>query len=194
MADDRESGAAGTPSPDWDALARYLAGEGDAVERARVEQKIAADPARASLLAALDDALRAATPAAVTPAEVDAALQAVLARRAQGDEGSAKVVPLFARRSRWPSIGARAAAAIIVVVGAVLTWRAASHQTNGHGNRSALAAGHRFTSGVGVVDSLVLSDSTLVILGPASTLAVAAGYGASSRELRLRGQALFDVR
>jgi ferric-dicitrate binding protein FerR (iron transport regulator) len=49
-------------------------------------------------------------------------------------------------------------------------------------------------TGVGVIDSLVLPDSSFVILGPRSSLTVAANYGVSSRELTLRGQGYFDVR
>jgi transmembrane sensor len=181
MADDRES--------DWNALARYLAGEGDAAERSHIERELAADPARASLVAALDDTLRPAEPTALTPAEVDAALQAVLARRNEG----AKVIPLRADRSRWRNIGLRAAAAILVVVGAALTWRASSHTFNESGSRGGQGADRQLATGMGVIDSVVLPDRSLVILGPASTLIVAAGYGVSSRELTLRGQALFDV-
>jgi transmembrane sensor len=182
MADDRES--------DWNALARYLAGEGDAAERSRVERELATDPALASLLTALDDALRAAESTALTPVEVDAALEAVLARRTE----RAKVIPLRADRSRWRDIGLRAAAAILVVAGAALTWRAASHTSNESGSRGGQAAGRQLATGMGVIDSVVLPDRSLVILGPASALTVAADYGVSSRELTLRGQALFDVR
>jgi transmembrane sensor len=185
MVDDRDSGAAGTPAPDWEVLARYLAGEGDAAERARVARALAADPARSALLDALEDALRAPVPAPPTSSEVEAALTAVLARR---DEG-AKVLPLRPRARRWPVAGGRAAAAILVVAGAALTWRVMTRSAPARGD-----AGQRFATGVGVVDSLVLPDSSLVILGPATTVTLSAGYGAAARELTLHGQALFDVR
>jgi transmembrane sensor len=187
MANDRESGAAGASPPDWDALARHLAGEDDAADRARIERELAADPARSALIDALDAALRAPDTNMLTPSEVDAALDAVLARRDQGD--GTLVVPLHPRAARWRRGGLRAAAAILVVVGATITWRALSRAGSASGN-----GGRQFATGVGMVDSLVLPDSSLVILGPASTLTVPADYGASSRELRLRGQALFDVR
>lgn len=185
MADDRDSGAARTPAPDWEALARYLAGEGDAAERARMARTLADDQARSALVTALDDALRAPIPAALTPPEVEAALAVVLARR---DE-SATVLPLRPRARRWPMAGMRAAAAILVVAGAALTWRALtrSSPTSGH-------SGRQFATGVGVVDSLVLPDSSVVILGPATTVTLSAGYGSASREVTLHGQALFDVR
>jgi transmembrane sensor len=185
MADDRDSGAAPMPSPDWEALARYLAGEGDAAERARVARALSEDPARSALLHALDDALRAPTLTALTPAEVEAALAVVLARR---DE-SATVLPLRPRVRRWPVAGLRAAAAVLIVAGAALTWRVMSRSGPGRGD-----TGRQFATGVGIVDSLVLPDSSVVILGPASTVTLSAGYGAASRELSLHGQALFDVR
>jgi transmembrane sensor len=185
MADDRDSGAAGTPVPDWDALARYLAGEGDAVERARMARTLAVDPARSTFLNALDEALRSPMPAALTPTEVEAALAVVLARR----EESATVLPLRPRVRRWPVAGLRAAAAVLIVAGAALTWRMMSRSALEGGN-----TGRQFATGVGVVDSLVLPDSSVVILGPASTVTLSAGYGAASRELTLHGQALFDVR
>jgi transmembrane sensor len=176
-------------------LARYLAGEGDAADRARIERELAADPARAALIDALDAALRVPDTSALTPSEVDAALNAVLARRDrggsrdQGRGGSATVVPLHPRVAPWRRGGLRAAAAILLVVGATLTWRALSRTGTESGNGD-----RQFATGVGVVDSLTLPDSSLVILGPASTLTVPAKYGAASRELSLRGQALFGVR
>jgi transmembrane sensor len=181
MADDRDSGASGRPAPDWDAVARYLAGEGDAAERARMARALSDDPARSALVRALDDTLRAPTPAALTAAEVDAALGAVLARRDQG----ASVLPMRPRARRWPVAGMRAAA-VILAVGAALTWRALSRPADGDGVR--------YATGVGVVESLRLPDSSVAILGPATTLTLARGYGRTSREVTLHGQALFDVR
>jgi transmembrane sensor len=43
------------------------------------------------------------------------------------------------------------------------------------------------------IDSLFLSDGSRVILGPGSTLAIHPDFGGSSRELTLRGEAMFDV-
>jgi len=43
------------------------------------------------------------------------------------------------------------------------------------------------------MDSVTLTDGTRVLLGPGSELTVAAGYGQSSRELKLVGEARFDV-
>ena len=59
---------------DWDALARYVAGEGSPEERDTFRRMLEANPARAALVGALDDALRMPDPPAPTPAEVEAAL------------------------------------------------------------------------------------------------------------------------
>src|SRR4051812_30753980 len=99
MADDRDSGAAPTPTPDWEALARYLVGESDAAERARMARMLADDPARAALVSALDDALTVPIPATLTPTDVEAALTVVLAHRDQ----DATVLPLRPRARRWPA-------------------------------------------------------------------------------------------
>jgi transmembrane sensor len=48
-------------------------------------------------------------------------------------------------------------------------------------------------TGVGIRDSLTLKDGTRVILGPLSSVKIAAGYGASTREVEIRGDAWFDV-
>jgi transmembrane sensor len=60
-------------------------------------------------------------------------------------------------------------------------------------SRGGITPARTFASAVGAVDSLRLPDGTRVVLGPGSTLELAAGYGASSRAVSLRGQALFEV-
>jgi transmembrane sensor len=48
-------------------------------------------------------------------------------------------------------------------------------------------------TGVGVRDSMTLSDGSKVVIGPLSSVKVAAGYGVTSREVEIRGDAWFDV-
>jgi transmembrane sensor len=53
---------------------------------------------------------------------------------------------------------------------------------------------HRMlATGVGVRDSMQLSDGSRVILGPLSSVTLAAGYGETSREVEVKGEAWFDV-
>jgi transmembrane sensor len=188
--DDRETGA--SESPDWEALSRYLAGESDRAERSRIEAELAANPERSALVGALDAALRAPATGSVSPPEVESALQSVLVRREQ----AAPNTDVRTFRSRWRVAGLRAAAAIVVIVGGALVWRLTSAARTSGGDRVAHGPARplELATGVGVIDSLVLPDSSLVILGPHSSLTVAANYGVSSRELTLRGQGYFDVR
>jgi transmembrane sensor len=50
-----------------------------------------------------------------------------------------------------------------------------------------------YSTGVGERDSVRLPDGTTVILGPASRLTLDGEYGKATREVSLRGEALFDV-
>lgn len=179
---------------DWDALARYVAGEGTADERAAIRRTLEANPERAALLGALDEALRAAEPVAPTSTEVEAALTAVLARRDDGrriaDTRRSPVVSLGSYRSRWLDARLRAAAAVLVVAGAGLIWRATTgREASSPSNDTPL----HFATAVGKLDSLDLPDGTRVLLGPGSELTLAQGFGGSQRELTLHGEARFDV-
>jgi transmembrane sensor len=179
---------------DWDAIARYVAGEGTPDERASMRRMLEANPARAALVNALDAAVRFPEPVAPTAAEVDAALASVLARREDSrpiaDTRRSPVVSLDAYRSRWREARFRAAAAVLVVAGAGLLWRAT---TSPDIESPSSAAPVRFATAVGKLDSLQLPDGSRVLLGPGSEVTLASGFGGSARELTLRGEARFDV-
>ncbi len=119
--------------------------------------------------------------------EVEAALAAVLARRG-GEAAPVKVVALDAYRSRWRGSGMRAAAAVLVVAGAGLLWRATQRNVVDDP-----AAPSRFATAPGALDSIQLGDGTRVLLGPGSALTVAEGFGSATREVTLTGDARFDV-
>jgi Fe2+-dicitrate sensor, membrane component len=168
---------------DWERLARYLAGESDHAERARVERELAEHPDRAMLLDALNATTRGVAHAELAAADVDRALAAVVARR------GATVAPLAARL-RWRMLATRAAAAVLVIAGGAYLLR-----TTATRDEPAVASTSRvYTTGVGALDSLRLPDGTRVVLGPRSTVRIdASSYGAPMRVLALRGQALFEV-
>jgi transmembrane sensor len=205
MADDR----AQQPDLDaeWEALARFLAKESPSDEERRIRDALDADADRAALVESLDAALRPPAQAPLSAAEVEAALAAVLARR-DSASGQLRVVPggappagerptaQVARiRSQWRRAGLRAAAAVLIVAAGSVLWR--STRSAGEGGRrdatATVAATGPFATSVGRVDSLRLADGTRVVLGPASSLQVAPGYGAASREVTLSGEAFFDV-
>lgn len=82
-----------------------------------------------------------------------------------------------------------AASLIVVVGGAWLVYQRSS------GRVAALTPAERtFATRPGERQTIVLDDSTEVVLGVASRLVVAAGYGGAARDLVLDGEALFRVR
>jgi transmembrane sensor len=83
---DHGMSSAATQPPDWEALARYHAGESPAAEAQAVAAWLAAHPRDAALLAALDEALEGAMAvghdaAAARIVDIEAALRAVRGRR-----------------------------------------------------------------------------------------------------------------
>ena len=202
MTDDREQ-----PDLDarWEGLARFLAGESAPEEEQRIRAQLEADPARARLLNALDAALARPEEIPLSPREVDAALASVMARRErpvdQAGPAAPDVIPLPARpsaqlrqmRSRWRSAGLRAAAAVLLVAGVSLVWRAARpvDRTIPVG-RSADAA-RLYRTAAGRLDTVKLADGSTVVLGPGSRLALGEAFGVRAREVDLAGQAYFDI-
>ena len=181
-----------SPNDDWDAIARFVAGESTPAESAAMRQMLAADPARAALVEALGEALRNPQPVAPTAREVESALASVLARggdnRVATEARRVPVVSLDAYRSRWRDARYKAAAAVLVVAGAGLLLRAVTGS-----KPSGAATPTHFMTAVGALDSLRLSDGTRVLLGPGSELTLAQGFGGASREVTLKGEARFDV-
>src|ERR1051326_8813753 len=109
--------------PDWEALARHLAGEDAHVDPA-VAAWLAAHPEEAARIEALDKTIRQF--AAAPTVDVEAALRRVPARR-----NEPAVVPLrrlepFMRPRRYWRPALLAAAAVIAVVLGTLVWRGGS--------------------------------------------------------------------
>ena len=168
---------------DWDALARYFAGESSDRERATIRRWLDEHPAEAESLAATDSAahrLLFATPAV----DVDRAWSRVSARL---DEQPATVYAFAQRRARL--LPAAAAAVLLVAGGASLWWIASRRDI-----AAPTVAAREFTTGAGRRDSVVLADGTGVLLGPGSSLRIDDGYGSGRRDVHLVGEALFDVR
>jgi transmembrane sensor len=196
MAEEDRSTNPASPA-DWDAIARIAAGECTPEQHADVRRALAADPVRAALVAALNDALTVGDVAAPTASEVEAALLSVRGRRSEAGDAQgvaeprrAEIVSLDSYRRRWYDARLVAAAAVLVVAGAGLVWRAAS---NPAARTATGAAPAHFASAVGAIDSLRLPDGSRVLLGPGSELTLAAGFGGATREATLRGEARFDV-
>jgi transmembrane sensor len=179
-------------SPDWEAIARHVAGEGTPESTARVDSLLSEPPER-ELIASLLRATNQMSAGIPMDIDVAAALTSVKARMNEGVRPSLKVesgrgvkAPAPVTRWRVPFPAIAAAGLLVVGVGA---WLAVGKQ-NGP---SVTAAPKMVATGVGVRDSLSLSDGTKVVLGPLSSVKVIAGYGSGSREVEIRGDAYFEV-
>lgn len=170
---------------DWEALARFLAGESPPPEADAVRAWLAEDPGRQDVLGALDAAMdRTAAP---PPAglDVEAALASVHRRMDAPAAPFRRPVPPSVAAPRWRAPALRAAAALLLVLGAFFAWQSV--------RGGAPAVRMAYATGVGERDSVQLPDGTRVLLGPASRLTLADGYGGRTRDVTLRGEALFDV-
>ena len=170
-------------SPDWDAIARYLANESPAEETARVRAWLDANPGDRKLIESLDETARLS----VADVDVEAALRRVHARMeapAPRLEVVRGATPRWRRAYAIPSLLAAAAVVAILVV------RREPQQVI-HYN---VPVAREYATAVGRRDSILLSDGSRVILGPASRLEVGATYGTDTRSVTLHGDAYFDVR
>jgi transmembrane sensor len=188
-----------TEQVDWEALARYLAGESSAAEAEAMRRWLDAQPDRAELVAALDRSMNRLAYQTPHDLDVEGALRSVRARRDQPDvRVPANHAARAPRRAftlpsaRWTVLGLRAAAVVAAVaIGAGVLWQKTHRDES---RRDAVpAAAQMYTTAVGERDSLRLPDGTRVLLGPGSRLAVDQGYGSAHREVGLRGEAYFDV-
>ncbi len=188
-------------APDWDALARFLAGESPDAEATAVRAWLESHPEDSDLVTRLNAA------AAVEPADVDvdveAALRSVHARMAQapmaaapsltldrgvnGTSGITGMNGVWARHRRLIGVALVAAAAVIV---AFVTVR----RGPGIAPAPSDAPSRVYATAIGQRDSITLADGSRVILGPDSHLLVPLDYGLTSRIVRLGGDAYFDVR
>lgn len=182
---------------DWEALARYLAGESSAAESERIGRWLAEHKADAAFVAALDKAVAGLALREQADLDVDRALARV---HEQLDSVSRDpALPLrrpprelrYSRRtaSTWRAAAILAAAAAVVIAARLVLQRSGDE-------RSPMAdagTGRTFATAVGKRDSLRLPDGGRVVLGPASSLVVAAAYGRETREVELHGEAYFEV-
>jgi transmembrane sensor len=187
-----------TEHVDWDALARYLAGESTAEEADAMGRWLAERPDRAELVAALDRSFGRLAYRAPEDLDVEAALRGVRARRDRPDvrpsrdparpSPSVRRHPFAPRPARWTTYRLRAAAAVAAIAaGSTLFWWSRGEDAR----RDAPALAQTYTTAVGQRDSLRLPDGTRVLLGPGSRLAVDQGYGTRHREVGLHGEAYF---
>ncbi|HEY4129007.1 MAG TPA: FecR domain-containing protein [Gemmatimonadaceae bacterium] len=182
--------------PDWDAIARFLAGESTDEEAARVQQWLEENPADRALAEQLDEALKLDAPDASVPTvDVESALALVHSRMGEAaspklglERGGATRTTLNSRsagRGRTFGIIAGLIAAGIVAVVVTRRTPTATSPTTGRVMT--------YATGVGKRDSVRLADGSRVVLGPQSRLVVPSEYGNATRSVELSGDAYFEV-
>ena len=197
MKNDSPSAPTPDPSTDWEALARYLAGESSDAESERIGRWLREHEADAVLVAALDKVVAGLALDAQTDIDVERALARAIERRDAASVDVATPISRPPRELRYPRRTAstwRAAAILAAAAAVVLAARLVLQR--GSGDRPYVAdadTGRAFATAVGRRDSLRLPDGGRVVLGPASRLVVATGYGRGTREVELHGEAYFDV-
>ncbi len=188
MSDDvRHPAGAADSVPDWDTLARFVAGESSADEISHVSQWLDSNPAERALLERLTEVTTTPAPAI----DVEAALARAHARMGTVNDRAVLSIETHRTRRRWPmaSIGLIAAAAVIAFL-VVSRKRAGSNVPE----QASATAGRTYATSVGQSDSIVLNDGSRVVLGPDSRLTVPGDFGTRSRGVELRGDAYFQVR
>ena len=174
--------------PDWDAIARFLAGESPADEADVVRNWLDAHPVDRELVERLDGIATLELP---NDLDVDAALAKVHARIEQAAKGPGLKV--------HRGLGAPAPSRMPMVIGGALAAAAAIFafvKLNG-GDKPAptpMATARVYQTRIGQRDSIMLADGSRVILGPDSRLSVPVGYGSGARSVDLQGDGYFDVR
>ncbi|HET6764528.1 MAG TPA: FecR domain-containing protein [Longimicrobiaceae bacterium] len=183
----------------WEALGRWLDGASPPEEADAVQVWLAADPARAALVQAITASSPAAAPVSAADVDVEAALRSVRARMEDGavdpvpgvrsieSARRAKTVP--ARTTDLTRTALRIAAVLVLALGAGFLLRGRIT-----GASRGLAEAQAYRTGTGERRTVDLPDGTRVLLGPGSSLTVAAGYGGSARPVSLAGEALFEVK
>lgn len=169
--------------PDWEVLARHLAGESTAEESAAVVAWLASHPDDARAFEVLGAASERLRQEGAPGVNVEAALDRVHERMRSSRP---QVVPLrpVVRSARRPVVAWTLAAAAVVVI-AVGVARSRGDD--------ALDATQTIATAIGQLDSTRLADGTRVVLGPASVLIVGEAYAEGRREVQLRGTAFFTV-
>jgi transmembrane sensor len=174
------SSPAGEPAPDWEAIARHLTGESSPEEDAQVRRWLEQHPGERALVERLNEV---AVPGEPEDVDVEAALRNVHARL---NDTRRPMLTVERGGGRWRSaVGVLLAAAAAVVL--FVTLHRVSPDTE------PAAAPQTFATAIGERKTIVLADSTRVVLGPDSRLVVPAAY-ATARSIELRGDAYFDVR
>jgi transmembrane sensor len=176
------------PAPDWQLLDRYLSASCSEDERCQVDSWLSEQPDRGAAL----NALRASAQGE-TAFDVDGAWGRVAGRIADETPAEAPYQPVF-RASVPTRAGVRwriAALFVLAAVGIGTTWVWLARRT---APEPTVAATREVVAPRGQRVTLLLRDSTRVVLNAGSILRYAESYGRQDRDVWLEGEAHFDVR
>lgn len=183
-------------SADWEALARHIAGESTPEELARFEAVLAERPVDRELISALRNVSSGLAEDVPRDLDVESALLKVKSSSDFNQRPALKVESGRTHRGggtgrtvKWmvpmPALAAAAALAI-----GLAGWFSINKPNR---EEAVMPSARMLATGVGVRDSLTLPDGSRIVLGPLSSVTVAAGYGEAGREVTVRGDAWFDV-
>jgi len=170
--------------PNWDLLDRYLAGQCAETELFEVERWLDQSPINRELVAQL----RGAAQDCHAPDALLGRREAVWARLEREIAGRAGPRFALARRPRWSTL-VRIAAAVLLTVAAA----AGARLLLGPGAAPAEVAMRTVRTPAGQRASFQLPDGSQVILSPASTLRYPVDFTRGLRDVRLEGEAYFEV-
>jgi len=177
---------------------RYVSGECTAEQAAELQRRLASNPGLARQVEALQEVWDA-TGRTPRPRKVDRAWRSLRSKlhdeavaRPFAPPESSRFVADFTRFQSRSRVGLIAAAAAVVVAIAGRLFLRPNH-SGADESVTAPAPEREYSALAGERAELRLPDGTRVMLGAASRLRVPAGYGRSSRDVGLDGQAYFDV-
>jgi transmembrane sensor len=173
-------------APDWDAIARFLAGDSPAEEASRVERWLDAHPGDRTLVESLNAAVTRPAPEGL---DVEAALKRVH-KQMERPAGSPR---LTLERGGTPRGRTIIMAGLLAAAAAFVAFANLRNEPADTAN-NLVTAPRTYTTRTGQRDSITLADGSRVILGPDSRLTVPGEFGAATRVVELRGDGYFDVR
>lgn len=176
---------------DWDRLARYVSGESGATERADIERWASSSETNRAMLESLTRRWAAASEGATWNVDAAWARLAPQLKNVQAEPAVIDIRSHSRQRSAWTRITrvVPLAAAAVLLVAVAVKMRSGTETV---GDSIALTSPEMRTN-AGEQRTFDLSDGSTVILSAASTLRVADGFGTSSREVYLEGQAFLRV-
>jgi transmembrane sensor len=175
-------------APDWDAIARFLAGESPAEEATSVRQWLETHPEDRELVDRLNAAAVVETASDV---DVERALQTVHAKMVATPARPQLTVERGG--SMWRGRRGFVAAALVAAAAAFVASVTIGRRPTVVGPQATTAPAHTYSTAVGQRDSITLADGSRVILGPDSHLTVPGDYGIATRAVALQGDGYFDV-